>query len=210
MDFVTPIEPVVAASAPRDDERAPRGAPHAVGAARIGGGERPRPEARGERGWHSALSGSTPLYVVADGVGGGAMAARASRELVHRLHERSMAARSTPERSAMRCFAPTAKSGGASRARPTTQARRRWRSARDRDAAVALVDRLGRRLPRLPGGRGRRARATSDRRRHLRALERSPAARRLARRSGADGGQRRSSVPNVGRVALGAARCSCW
>jgi protein phosphatase len=36
---------------------------------------------------HSALSGSTPLYVVADGVGGGALAARASRELVHRLHD---------------------------------------------------------------------------------------------------------------------------
>lgn len=36
--------------------------------------------------WHSALDGSTPLFVVADGVGGGAMAARASRELVSRLH----------------------------------------------------------------------------------------------------------------------------
>ena len=36
---------------------------------------------------HSALDGSAPLFVVADGVGGGAMAARASRELVLRLHD---------------------------------------------------------------------------------------------------------------------------
>jgi PPM family protein phosphatase len=36
--------------------------------------------------WHSTLDGETPLFVVADGVGGGAMAARASRELVSQLH----------------------------------------------------------------------------------------------------------------------------
>jgi len=36
--------------------------------------------------WHSMLDGSAPLFVVADGVGGGAMAARASRELVSQLH----------------------------------------------------------------------------------------------------------------------------
>ena len=35
---------------------------------------------------HSALDGAAPVYVVADGVGGGAMAARASRELVRRVH----------------------------------------------------------------------------------------------------------------------------
>jgi serine/threonine protein phosphatase PrpC len=35
---------------------------------------------------HSALDGPVPLYVVADGVGGGAMASRASRELVSRVH----------------------------------------------------------------------------------------------------------------------------
>lgn len=35
---------------------------------------------------HSSLEGRTPVYVVADGVGGGAMAARASRELVTRVH----------------------------------------------------------------------------------------------------------------------------
>jgi serine/threonine protein phosphatase PrpC len=35
---------------------------------------------------HSALDGFAPVYVVADGVGGGAMASRASRELVRGLH----------------------------------------------------------------------------------------------------------------------------
>jgi protein phosphatase len=35
---------------------------------------------------HSALDGAAPVYVVADGVGGGAMASRASRELVWRVH----------------------------------------------------------------------------------------------------------------------------
>jgi serine/threonine protein phosphatase PrpC len=35
---------------------------------------------------HSSLDGNVPLYVVADGVGGGAMAWRASREVVARLH----------------------------------------------------------------------------------------------------------------------------
>lgn len=35
---------------------------------------------------HSALDGRTPVYVVADGVGGGAMASRVSRELVGRVH----------------------------------------------------------------------------------------------------------------------------
>jgi len=36
--------------------------------------------------WHSSLEGESALFVVADGVGGGAMAARASRELVAQLH----------------------------------------------------------------------------------------------------------------------------
>jgi PPM family protein phosphatase len=37
--------------------------------------------------WHSALEGPAPLFVVADGVGGGAMAAQASRKLVRHLHD---------------------------------------------------------------------------------------------------------------------------
>ena len=36
--------------------------------------------------WHSPLDAWSPLFVVADGVGGGAMASRASRELVLHLH----------------------------------------------------------------------------------------------------------------------------
>jgi PPM family protein phosphatase len=37
--------------------------------------------------WYSALDGARPLFVVADGVGSGAMASHASRELVSRLHQ---------------------------------------------------------------------------------------------------------------------------
>jgi PPM family protein phosphatase len=37
--------------------------------------------------WYSVLDGTRPLFVVADGVGSGAMASYASRELVSRLHE---------------------------------------------------------------------------------------------------------------------------
>jgi protein phosphatase len=37
--------------------------------------------------WHSALDGTSPLFVVADGVSLGAMASCASRELVRRLHD---------------------------------------------------------------------------------------------------------------------------
>lgn len=36
--------------------------------------------------WHSALDEGSPVFVVADGVGGGAMPSRASRELVRRVH----------------------------------------------------------------------------------------------------------------------------
>jgi len=36
--------------------------------------------------WHSVLASGRALFVVADGVGGGAMAARASREVVAQLH----------------------------------------------------------------------------------------------------------------------------
>ena len=37
--------------------------------------------------WYSVLDGARPLFVVADGVGSGAMASYASRELVLHLHE---------------------------------------------------------------------------------------------------------------------------
>jgi serine/threonine protein phosphatase PrpC len=47
---------------------------------------------------HSALDGDAPLFVVADGVGGGAQASRASRELVSRLHASLAWADSDPRR----------------------------------------------------------------------------------------------------------------
>jgi len=47
--------------------------------------------------WHSPLDHWSPLFVVADGVGGGALASRASRELVARLHEELAGARIDPQ-----------------------------------------------------------------------------------------------------------------
>ncbi len=90
MNLVTPYEP---ASSQRD--QSPRdGATtshHAVRETHWIRLEMAAASARGRRrevneDWHSAFNGSAPLFVVADGVGGGAMAARASRELVSRLH----------------------------------------------------------------------------------------------------------------------------
>jgi protein phosphatase len=46
---------------------------------------------------HSALDCAVPLFVVADGVGGGALASRASRELVARLHDALERAGTHPE-----------------------------------------------------------------------------------------------------------------
>jgi protein phosphatase len=46
---------------------------------------------------HSALDGVAPLFVVADGVGGGAMASWASKQLVARLHQRLERARIDPD-----------------------------------------------------------------------------------------------------------------
>ena len=91
MDFVTPIEPppVHSDGAPRESATTTRQAVRLTPWVRL---ELAAASARGRRrevneDAYSALSGSTPLYAVADGVGGGAMAARASRELVHCLHD---------------------------------------------------------------------------------------------------------------------------
>jgi len=91
MDFVTPLEPppVRGGSPPRESATTTRHAVRLTPWVRL---ELAAASTRGRRretneDAHSALSGSTPLYVVADGVGGGAMAAQASRELVHRLHD---------------------------------------------------------------------------------------------------------------------------
>jgi protein phosphatase len=90
MNVVTPYEPVLAHrdQSPRRASATSRHAVRVMPWVRL---EMAAATARGKRrhvneDWHSALGGSVPLFVVADGVGGGAMAAQASRELVSRLH----------------------------------------------------------------------------------------------------------------------------
>ena len=90
MDLVTAVESATVAAQARTRERRTTSG-HAVrltpwvrldaAAASVRGRQRQVNE-----DWHSALDGAAPLFVVADGVGGGAMAAQASRELVSRLH----------------------------------------------------------------------------------------------------------------------------
>jgi serine/threonine protein phosphatase PrpC len=90
MELVTPLEPspVRGKQAPRERAMTTRQAVRLTRWVRL---DLAAASARGRRrevneDAHSALNGSAPLFVVADGVGGGAMAARASSELVHRLH----------------------------------------------------------------------------------------------------------------------------
>jgi protein phosphatase len=92
MNYATPYDPVSVPSRPASRERATtrREAARLMPWVRL---EMAAASVRGVRratneDWHSALNGSAPLFVVADGVGGGAMAARASRELVRHLHHK--------------------------------------------------------------------------------------------------------------------------
>src|SRR5437763_1499780 len=87
---VTPHEPswLPSGHGPREPASAPGHSVRTTAWVRL---EAAVASARGKRrqineDWHSALDSRTPLFVVADGVGGGAMAARASRELVRELH----------------------------------------------------------------------------------------------------------------------------
>lgn len=87
MNFATPSD-----SAASRRERRATTSRHAVHMTRWVRLELAAASTRGRRraineDWHSPFNGSAPLFVVADGVGGGAMAARASRELVLRLHD---------------------------------------------------------------------------------------------------------------------------
>ena len=90
MNVVTPYEP--ASSQRKQATRGPATTSgHAVRVTPWVRLETAAVSARGKRrdvneDWYSALDRSEPLFVVADGVGGGAMAARASRELVSHLH----------------------------------------------------------------------------------------------------------------------------
>jgi protein phosphatase len=90
MNLVTPYEPVSSQRdhSPREGAITSR---HAVRETRWVRLEMAAASVRGRRrdvneDWHSAFNGPAPLFVVADGVGGGAMAAQASREAVSRLH----------------------------------------------------------------------------------------------------------------------------
>ena len=90
MNLVTPYEPAFSQrdQSPRDGATTSGHAVRETSWIRL---EMAAASARGTRrevneDWHSGFNGSAPLFVVADGVGGGAMAAQASRELVSRLH----------------------------------------------------------------------------------------------------------------------------
>src|SRR5438552_10419525 len=90
MNLVTPYEPAFSQRdhSPRDGATTSGHAVRETSWIRL---EMAAASARGRRGevnedCHSGFNGSAPLFVVADGVGGGAMAAQASRELVSRLH----------------------------------------------------------------------------------------------------------------------------
>jgi PPM family protein phosphatase len=90
MNVVTPYEPAWSHRAERQRERSAT-AKHAVRTTRWVRLDMAAASARGGRravneDWYSAFNGPAPLFVVADGVGGGAMAAQASRELVSCLH----------------------------------------------------------------------------------------------------------------------------
>ena len=90
-DEPTPHEPAASGCGPMPHGR-PSTSEHAVRTLPWVRLEAAAASARGRRrtvneDCFSALDGSAPLFVVADGVGGGAMAARASHELVSHLHE---------------------------------------------------------------------------------------------------------------------------
>ena len=90
-DEPTPHEPAASGREPMPRGRSTR-SEHAVRSLPWVRLETAAASARGKRrevneDCFSALDGSAPVFVVADGVGGGAMAARASRELVSHLHE---------------------------------------------------------------------------------------------------------------------------
>jgi len=89
-DEPTPHEPAASGCGPMPHGR-PSTSEHAVRTLPWVRLEAAAASARGRRrtvneDCFSALDGSAPLFVVADGVGGGAMAARASHELVSHLH----------------------------------------------------------------------------------------------------------------------------
>ena len=121
------------------------------------------------------------------------MAETASRELVAHLHSALDGAR--PDAAGVRRAMLGADRAIASRIAQVTASPGRGDGGAVRAgqrARVEVADRLGRRLPRLPPlGPRRAALRAADPRRHLPPARRDAARRRLARRSGAHGRQRR-------------------
>ena len=106
---------------------------------------------------YSALDRTSPVYVVADGVGGGAMASWASRELVSRLHA-ALDRRRVDADSMRDALLDADREVGRSDREAYRRFRRGDRGAvcRDRSIVVAMADRVGGRLPDLSrAARGR-------------------------------------------------------
>jgi serine/threonine protein phosphatase PrpC len=88
VSLVTPRDPGCNAPPPRPAPIAARHTTFSTGRVRVDAAvaSRAGPAHRANEDGHSALHGRSAVFVVADGVGGGAMASCASRELVLRLH----------------------------------------------------------------------------------------------------------------------------
>ncbi len=153
-----------------------------------------------------------PVYVVADGVGGGAMASWASRELRAQAAPRS---RPAPGRAALdveriarcrpRCRVRDGEATRRSPVRPPSRCAPRPASA------VALADRVGRRLPRLS-----RAHVAEPRRRalvarrYLRSSRRGSSARGCPDDPARMVGDGAVDAPNVASVSWRTTRCWCF
>ncbi len=98
--MITPLEPVLARAAADAPERALRHAVHggALGRFEVAVASTCGSQHAGNEDAYSPLDGRGDLFVVADGVGGGALAALASRELVDSLHESLAGARPDAQR----------------------------------------------------------------------------------------------------------------
>ncbi len=159
---------------------------------------------------HSALNGAAPVYVVADGVGGGAMASRASRELVRRVH-RVLDNRRIEDASVRAALLIADHEVARSIASETDQlgaATVALCACAGADLANWLVAWVGDcRAYRVAADTDREAGAV-DARRHVPASGGDAAARRLARRSRPHGRQRcREPFPISRRSSWATTRC---
>ena len=98
--MITPLEPALARAAAPKPVPCVRQALHggALGRFEVGVASECGSQHAGNEDAHSPLDGRGDLFVVADGVGGGALAALASRQLVDSLHESLDGARPDAQR----------------------------------------------------------------------------------------------------------------